>query len=222
MFFPRTALLGAAICLIDLCEVFTLNKNYDDTVKLLAFPLILMSMILLPPEWRRIVGLFANREVPASASRDLFASLRANRISMAAQGLFGLALVSANGYGSWQGWHNFGPGAAKSPLYGIWNIEPGTSATYRRVIFETPTRIAFQKPDDTVEFMPAKLDLAAGVVAIGKVPERVKIQRSGNDLTMDGDLIGQPLHLRAHLLDRNSMMLVKTGFHWIQEFPVNR
>src|SRR5262249_770946 len=66
LFFPRTAMLGALVCLADVIEVFALNMTYDVPVKLFSFHLILMSLVLLAPELRRIAGFFfTDREVPA-------------------------------------------------------------------------------------------------------------------------------------------------------------
>ena len=44
---PRTATLGALICLADMVQVFMLNMTYDVPVKLLSFHLILLSLFLL-------------------------------------------------------------------------------------------------------------------------------------------------------------------------------
>ena len=49
LFFPRTTLLGALVCLLAAGEVFVLNMTYDVPVKLLSFHLVLMSLVLLAP-----------------------------------------------------------------------------------------------------------------------------------------------------------------------------
>ena len=33
---------------------------------------------------------------------------------------------------------------------------------------------------------------------------------------------GHQVHLELQLVDRNKFLLVRRGFHWIQEFPMNR
>src|SRR5262249_59191874 len=42
LFIPRTATLGALICLANMTQVFVLNMTYDVPVKLFSFQLILM------------------------------------------------------------------------------------------------------------------------------------------------------------------------------------
>ena len=53
---PRTTMLGALICLADMIQVFVLNMTYDFGLKLISFHLILMSLILLAPDFRRLAN----------------------------------------------------------------------------------------------------------------------------------------------------------------------
>jgi hypothetical protein len=224
LFFPRTAFLGALICLADLTEVFTLNMTYDVPVKLFSFHLILICVLLLAPDWRRIMSFIFQRASAASESLELFASRRANRISVGAQAIFGLTMIFAHGYYSWQGWHTFGGGAPKPALYGIWNVD-GDNSAWRRVVFERFPVMYLQHGDDPFVQYSIAVDAQKNTIAIVKpasVLNSLSYKREGNELSIDGMLTGQPLHLRLHLFDRNSFLLVNRGFHWIQEFPFNR
>src|SRR6185312_16962981 len=91
---PRTTTLGALIGLADMIQVFTLNMTYDVPAKLLAFHLILLSCFLLAPDVPRLVRfLLLNRTTSLSTEAQLFRGVRANRIALAAQIIFGLWLV---------------------------------------------------------------------------------------------------------------------------------
>jgi hypothetical protein len=119
---PRTATLGALVCLADTLEVFMLNMNYDVPVKLFSFHLILMSAFLLAPELRRLAAFFLqNRAVDTSTQPRLFSSARANRIALAMQIVFGIVLIAGSAYSGWNGWYQYGGGRPKSALYGIWD-----------------------------------------------------------------------------------------------------
>src|SRR4029078_2028641 len=64
---PRTTMLGALICLADTIQIFVLNMCYDVPVKLYSFHLLVMSVILLLPEFRRLMNMFLfNRQVEPS------------------------------------------------------------------------------------------------------------------------------------------------------------
>jgi len=65
LFWPRTALLGAMMALMDSIGVFAMNMMYDVPVKLFAFHLVLMSLCLLAPNLPRLLRLFI-LHLPAS------------------------------------------------------------------------------------------------------------------------------------------------------------
>jgi hypothetical protein len=226
LFFPRTTVFGAMVCLADAVEVFTLNMTYDVPVKQFSFHLIVMSLVLLGPEMRRLACFFfTDRGVEARVRPKLFVSARKNRVALAVQVVFGLALIANNGYGARESWSKYGGGAPKSVLYGIWNVEG--ASPWRRVIFDRPTGIAFQKMDDTFASYVATIDAKAGTIAVAKGSDKnfgkLTFGRAGTDaLTLDGTLGGDKVHLQTRLLDRSKLMLVSRGFHWVQEYPFNR
>ena len=92
--FPRTTMLGALVCFADMIEIFALNMTYDVPVKLFSFHLILMSLILLAPDFSRLVAFFfLGRDVKPPSQPHLFVTRRANRIALAVQVIFGIWLV---------------------------------------------------------------------------------------------------------------------------------
>jgi uncharacterized membrane protein YphA (DoxX/SURF4 family) len=230
LFFPRTALLGACIALADAVEIFALNMTYDVPVKLFSFHLILMSLILLAPELSRIARLFlTDRAVPPSTRAPLFRTTRANRIALVVQVAFALLLIGNNAWEARQNWYQYGGGAPKSPLYGIWNIDPVSTGAegFRRIIFDRPQGASLQRTDDTVVNYGAAIDTKTGNVVLTKQRDQnwkanLKFTRVGADrLLLDG-MIDRPVHFQLALVDRNKFLLVNRGFHWIQEFPFNR
>src|SRR4051794_10148938 len=115
LFFPRTSMFGALVCLADTTEVFMLNMTYDVPVKLFSFHLIMMSLVLLAPELPRIASFFfSNGGVGPSKRPKLFQTRRANRIALLIQVVFGLLLITMNAYGAWTSWRAYGGGAPKS------------------------------------------------------------------------------------------------------------
>jgi hypothetical protein len=169
---PRTTLFGALIFLADTVQVFMLNMTYDVPVKLLSFHLVLMALFLLAPDLPRLANLFfLNRPAGPSTEPQLFGTRRGNRIALAVQILFGIWLVALGAYGGWAEWHTLGGGRAKSPLYGIWNVEqlwidgqlrPPLLTDYdrwRRVIFDTPDRNTLQRMDDSLVRYSASFNL---------------------------------------------------------------
>src|SRR3954454_91285 len=121
---PRTATLGALICLADMIQVDTLNLTYDVPVKLFAFHLILLSCFLLAPDFLRLVRFhLLRRPTSLSTEEPLFRSVRANRIALAAQIIFGLWLVAFKGHSAGDAGNTVGGGSPRPPLYGIWEVK---------------------------------------------------------------------------------------------------
>lgn len=241
LIFPRTAMLGAVVCLADMIQVFTLNMTYDVPVKLLSFHLILLSVFLLAPEGRRIFSfLFTNRATEPSTQPPLFKGVIANRVATIAQIAFGLALVGLNLYAEIQSWHTFGGGRPKPSLYGIWNVElmsiDGVERSplltdydrWRRVIFDFTTFTSFQRMDETLGGFGSTIDDKNKTISLTKGTDKnwkgsFTFDRPAQDkLVLDGSMGGHKVHMQLKLLDRNKLTLVNRGFHWINDYPFQR
>lgn len=240
LFIPQTAPLGALICLFDTIQIFILNMTYDVPVKLFAFHLIVLSLLLLAPQIPQLFRVLVPGSFgKPSTDRPVVPSLRPRRLLVAAQIVFGIYIVVINLYGARQAWWQYGGGAPKSPLYGIWNVDQMSIDgqvrsplitdydRWRRVIFDRPGAIAFQRMNDTVVFYGVAVDTSAGSITPTQPAEAwkspLRFQRSAPDrLTLDGQMNHHRLHMALRLLDRNSFLLVTRGFHWVQEYPFNR
>jgi hypothetical protein len=238
---PRTAMLGALVSLADVTYVFLLNMTYDVPVKVFSLHLILICLILLAPEFRRLANFFLfNRSVPPVPAASLLRSRRAQRTALAAQVAFGLWLIGLNIYGVREGWKNYGPGAPVSPLYGIWNVEQFTvngqahpplltdSDRWRRIIFEYDTLMVLDRMNDARSYFQSTVDSAKHTLALSsRADPRGKAsftfsRPAPDQIILDGTLDGHPAHLQLRLVDAHKFQLESRGFHWIQEYPVNR
>lgn len=238
---PRTATLGALICLADMIQVFMLNMTYDVPVKLFAFHLILLSCFLLARDVPRLINvLFLDRDTTLRPRAQLFNSLRANRIALATQIVLGLWLLGLNFHAIRQYWTISGSGRPQSALYGIWDVtqmsvdgEPRPplltdNVRWRRVIFDYPRAATLQLMDDSLAYYGALIKLADNSLVLTKAADQnwranLRFQRPAqNQLIVDGRMDNHQVHIELQLKDRHSFLLVSRGFHWIQEFPLNR
>jgi hypothetical protein len=238
---PRTALLGSLLTAGVAAQIFLFNMAYDIPVKLLSFHLMLMALFLAAPEFSRIFRFFLSRAaVEPSQQPSLFQSLRANRIALWAQIVFGLWLLGNNIYSANSEWYEYGGGAPKSVLYGIWNVDKlmidnherspllNDYGRWRRLIFEYPKFLGYQRMDDSFGGFDAEIDTKTQTIALTKGDDKkwkgtLHFQRPTPDhLILDGNLGPQPAHFDLTLLDRSKLMLVSRGFHWVQEYPFYR
>jgi hypothetical protein len=240
LFFPRTTMFGALICLADAVNIFTLNMTYDVPVKLFSFELILLAVFLLAPDARRLADVFfLDRAAPPSSQKPLFGGRVANRIALAVQILVGASLLATNLYGSIQYERTYGAGVAKSPLYGIWTVEDFSldgqarpplltdNARWRRVIFENSGYANIQQMDEKGQYYRANVNVGAKTVALTKLADAKSkadfsfSQPAPGQLVLDGSIDGHKVHARLEWFDRSKFLLVSRGFHWVQEYPYN-
>lgn len=238
---PSTAMFGALVSLAAMVHVFMLNMTYDVPVKLLSFHLILLALVLLAPDLRRLTRFFLlNRAVEPSTAPPLFASPRANRLALAAQAVFGVLLVAAAIYGCWEQWYAFGGGYTKSQLYGIWDVTEFSTdgqsrpplvtdaGRWRRAIFSDPTRVRLQLMDNSFLRYASAIKPADSTLTLTKDGDKdwkaaFTFQRRAPDqLSLEGDMDGHKLHVDLRLVDPNKFLLINRGFHWVQEYPFNR
>ena len=241
LIFPRTTMLGALISLADMIQVFMLNMTYDVPVKLLSFHLILLSLFLLAPDLPRLARFFLlDRKTEPSTRRPLFSSARANRIAFGCQIVLGLWLLGTNGYGSWTGWHTYGGGSPKSPLYGIWDVDQfsiddqphpplvGDTERWHRVVFELPSFATFQRMDESLTYFGIAIKENEKTLMLSKTGDKswsanfTFQRRSADQLTLDGMMDNHHIHMDMKLFDHKKFLVLNRGFHWIQESPFNR
>lgn len=239
LFVPRTAMLGALICLADLTNVSLLNMTYDVPVKIFSFHLLLMSLFLLAPDFRRLAAFSVGRNPGSSAEPQLFRTRRARRIALCVQLVFGFYLLGTTVWG----WEVYGGGALKSPLYGIWDVSAMSIDgqlrsplltdydRYRRVIFDSSkgTRyIVFQRMDSSLVAYSASVDTQRKTIELAKTDgtqwkaEFSYQQPAPGQLILDGEMDSHKLDMQLRLFDHKKFLLVSRGFHWINEYSFNR
>lgn len=227
LFIPRTARLGALVCLADTIEIFTLNMTYDVPVKLFAFHLVMMSAFLAAPDLGRLV-------------RVVFADGARTRWAAGLQIAFGLYLVSFSFIGARRQFVTSGWGAPKPELYGVWVIDEMTIdgavrpplvtdlQRWRRVVIDRATTLTFWRMDDTFIGYPAVTDADSRTITLSKPNTKdwsakfTVDRQTPSHAIFEGTMDGHALRLDTHLIRREDFLIVNRGFHWIQEFPFNR
>jgi len=225
---PRTALLGALICLADVTQVLMFNMTYDIGLKQISFHLVLLCLFLLAPDFTRLSNfLFLNRAVAPSA--------RSSRFQLGLQLALGLYLIGMQTIVNWNYWRTSGDGSPRSALYGIWNVEElsvdGQVRTpalhdydrqWRRVIFDSPNVVAFQRTDDSIAHYGASIDVYAKSIALTKGASRTwnssfTFQRLGSDqLLLDGDMDNHRIHMKLQLAEFDTFPLLNSTFRWVR------
>jgi hypothetical protein len=234
---PHTATLGALIALADLVQVLVLNMTYDFGLKQISLHLILITLFLLAPDFRRLANVLVLGR-PADASREpvLLSTRRANRVALAAQIAFGLLLIvmftnlSLRFYVA-----DGGTGAPRSPLYGIWDVERlaidgevrlpllnDYDRRWRRVIFDFSDRMFFQRWDDSYAGYGVSIDEGRRMLALTKGRSKTWSSTFAYDrpapdrLILEGEMDGYRIRAELQLLERDTFRLLNSGFRWVR------
>lgn len=241
LFLPQTALLGALVTFAVTTGVWMVNMTYDVPVKLFAFHLVIMSMVLFAPDIPRLLDMFVfNRAVDEKPVPRYGSSQKAQRGWAIAQVVFAIWALGLSVYQGNKSWHTFGGAAPKSVLYGVWDVDSMTidgalrpplttdSARYSHVVFQNPTVAVFQKMDQSFDRFTVTLDSTNHSLAVKNVSDSaltgsLTYQRpSPTRLALDGTLGGKRVQLVMTQHDLNKFLLVSRGFNWVQEYPINR
>jgi len=238
---PWTALLGALVSLSVTIGVFIVNMTYDVPVKQFAFHLVLMSIFLIAPYSKRLLGFMVlNRPVESYEPQRYGRSEKSRRYWLVAQVVFAICALAWETYGGANGWKTFGGGAPKSALFGIWDVDSMSidgvahpplltdSARFSHAVFQAPTGMTLQKMDQSFVRYGVTIDTLKHTIALKKGTDStwratLAYQRpTPAKLTLDGEVDGKHIQMAMTLHDLNKFLLVSRGFNWVQEQPFNR
>lgn len=214
-------------------------------VKIISFHLLLLSLLLLAPEWKRLVGvLFLNRAVGPTTQRPLLHGRRANGIAVVLQVALGLWLVGWYFGQALTKWHRFGDAAPRPVLYGIWAVDefyvdgrPHPPLTtdpnrWQHLIIDRETgrgSSAYQHMDGSLTRTDnVKMDMLRNTVTLAFSDPTTStttftFTRPVDDkLTLDGQWSRHPTHIQLHRLQLNQFNLVRSGFRWVYPDRITR
>jgi hypothetical protein len=218
-------------------QVFVLNMTYDVGVKILSFQLVLISLFLLAPDLRMLTDAFLfKRSSAGTEESELFRKSGANRIALIVQIVFGVYLLGIYTNVARTFWYDAGGGgSAKSPLYGIWDVEdlsidgesrPAQLNDYdrrwRRVVFDSPQWIFFQRTDDSFMRYGVGIDLQQNTLALTKGHSRTwqstfTFRRPESDrLVLEGEMDGHRIQMNLQLVEMDTFRLLNSHFRWVR------
>jgi hypothetical protein len=165
---------------------------------------------------------------------------RGRRIALAAQVCFGVYVIAVSFYNVRQQWEQYGGGSPRSPLYGIWNVEQMSvddeirpplltdDGRWRRIIFDFPFLMTFQRMDDRFVWYGASIEQNLKSVTLTNSSDKnwkaaFAFERPAADrLVLEGEMDGRKVRMQLVLLERQKFLLINRGFHWVQEYPLNQ
>ncbi len=234
LFWTRTATLGAIVSFVAMVQVFILNMTFDVPVKILSFHLVVFSLILLAPQMRNLMELFVfGRAANPVTPPALFTRNRLNRTAAGVQVVLGIWVAIGAAQISWSGYQEYGAGAPKPELYGIWSVQDfrvdGRSVPplttdekrWQRVVFDIGGATTLQMMNGALVPVPAEID--DDTLQMQQPLASLSVDRPDDDtLVLAGELDGTPTTIVAHRIDLDALTLRSRGFNWVQDEPYFR
>ncbi|MFC9893788.1 DoxX family protein [Nocardia sp. NPDC127579] len=230
---PRTRVAGALLVMVDMAMVFVLDLCFDVHVRTLSGHLLLMSLVLLAPEARRLADvLLLDRPAGVSTAPYPFHTRRSRRIGATAQVLLGIWITTAFLPASLDYWREQHP--PKSPVHGIWTVTEFTRNgvgipplttdrnRWRRLVFDEPGWATYQRMDDSLIEVRATISqsrielFALGGTDSSPLASFTYHRTVADLLRLEGTLQGHPVTLTLERIDENRYPLRDSTFEWIE------
>jgi hypothetical protein len=238
LFWRRTQLLGALVCAGALANIVMLNVCYDVPVKLFSTHLLLMSVYVMAPDLGRLAALLVfHRAIPAAPPRR-----RLPRRWAIARVIVKVLFIGYVLYTEIKGELDMremiaGGGDLAPPVVGVFTVDelaidgavhpPLTTdaARWRTLAINPYGGVMVRHMDSSSErfagvFVPgtAFLHPYKDAPPIGVVFRMVDASHA----VVGGVFDKHWISARLTLQDGGDSLLVSRGFHWINEYPLNR
>lgn len=244
LLFRRTTALGSIILIVVISNIVAINFCFDIPVKLFSLNLLLMTLFILAAEGKRLINvLVLNRPAPALDLTPFRTSRRWRTGRIVVKTLLVSILLYQKGVDGFNSGKEWGDQAIKPPLYGLYQVETFAlngdtlaplltdPVRWRHVIIDGYKRYAHltvQLMNDTRRgyvFKPDTLKSEAVLSAYSDTANKYRItyiQPDTSSIIIRGVFERDSIYARLKRQDPNQFLLVNRGFHWINEYPLNR
>jgi hypothetical protein len=237
----RTTLFGALLGLAVMGNITALNFCFDVPVKIYSVLLLLMAGLVIYPHRHRLLDfLLRNRTAAPVEIRPLFRDRRLERarLVMRTLAVAAVALIALRTQQTWR--KQYGDLSPRSPLRGVWNVdelqENGVlrpslvtdGARWRRLIFDLPGFMSIYDMADQRLRYYVQLDEKNRIATLRSrdlesAPLLLSYTRPDpGTLVVDATVAGRKLHAVCHRMDERDFLLTSRGFHWVNDFPLQR
>ena len=243
LFFRKTTTLGAILGVVVAGNIMAINYCFDVPVKLLSTFMVIMCLFILIRDNRRLINFFfKNKEaLPSNISPHRFKTKWKNITLTAIKYLLVVYVVLGDLVSAVQGGEQYGDNAKKPPLYGLYNVEsfvrdkdtlpPLTTDTSRwrkLVVSGYPGYAQVIYMNDSSKYLSFKPDTIKHKIVINTFADTIHkftftyaLQKPGI-MALNGKWKQDSLHIRLRSFDPKNFFLLKRGFHWVNEYPLNR
>jgi len=237
----RTNTFGSLFCMTVTANVMAINYCFDVPVKLFSTELFLMSVYIAIPQINRLSQFFFRQR--SSSLKDIHFSFNTKwkRISALIVKIVLIGYVSANTIGqSISSMKLYGDAAPKPKLYGYYNVAtyvkdkdtlpPLLTDTTRwnKILIREYNRITVKMMNDTLVAYSYSEDTLHSTITFTQRDDTT-LKYAFSYLPVNNGILElqstgrkNSIYMQLNKIDVNDFLLMKRGFHWINEYPLNR
>jgi len=218
-----------------------LNFCYDVPVKLYSSHLLLMAVFLAAPNAKRLIEFFVFNRAAEPVVLPRLLPEHWSRVAVPAVRTAAVVLfVGASFYWTWDNYESNFLYYSKPPLYGLWNVEEYVvdgqprppiltdAARWRTIVFDYST-LNVRQMDDVRARYRAKFNVAKKVIDIMRMQQQkpakttlTYAQPQRSLLVLQGTIDGKSIRATLRRVEKSPFLLTTRGFHWINEYSMNR
>ncbi|GAB3937266.1 hypothetical protein [Mucilaginibacter myungsuensis] len=241
LLFRRTTLLGAIIAFTVAANIVAINYCYDVPVKIVSSALLLMTIFILLKNLDRIIKFFfLNQQVQPAVLTPRRFQKKWKNITLTTVKYLLIAYVVLSTGSNVISSMPFGDDAKRPVLYGIFNtrefvlgkdtLPPLQTDTnrWRRLIINGRGGVRVMLMNDSVRPYKFDTDTVKKVITLGSFDDTTKKYKFKYTLSKDSvlQMTGKgpngDVSASFKRFDEKQFLLIRRGFHWVNEFPFNR
>ena len=242
LLFRKTSALGAVVTLVVAGNIMAINYCFDVPVKLLSTALVLMSLFLILKDVKRFSNFFFfNKQAePANLTPHRFKAKWKNITLSSIKYILIAYTVIFDLYGAIDAEKKYGGKARKPPLYGLYDVKtfiknkdtlkPLTTDTFRwsKLAVSNEGNVLIKFMTDSTGYFAFKVDSVKKKIVMHTYADTVHKYLLSYDSPKKDSLVIRGAYKKDSIIvglrkmDVNKFLLVRRGFHWVNEYPFNR
>lgn len=241
LIYRRTSTLGAIVVLVAMTNVMALNYFYDVPVKLLSTHIVLMTLILILLDSRRLINIFiSNKPTQSIEHLPYFKNNKLNTGLRLFKCLFIIGVIGYWTHDTFNMTKVYGTNVEKPKLYGLYEvtkfIQNGDTlaplltddARWRRLIVEQKDRASIYTMTDKRLWYDFKPDTIKNIVRLNPANDSTLLdslyfsEPDSTRFVLEGILNQDAVRIEFSKKTKEDFLLRSRGFAWINEYPFNR
>jgi uncharacterized membrane protein YphA (DoxX/SURF4 family) len=240
----KTKIIGAIICFGVMLNVFVLNLSYDVPVKLFSLHLTIICLVILMPDFKNIVGFFFKNQPTTPIANKPYFTNRKKEVLRITIKIFLVSIVLFSGINTkLKQRKQYGKRVPEHSLYGVYEVRlltlnndtlllkdsnffQGRLNSWKSMLIDKRDSRVVQI-DGESKAMKHELDTVNKIFTLtpylnDDLTYKFKYEQLDNELRLIGDVAGDSLSMKLFKKNRKDFYLEGRGFHWINDYPMNR